>query len=290
MISSITLTTSTGTVTLHSTAAGSKAVVTRAEGLQGIPQVRNLVTQRSQASGGFVRSRFTDTRSITLEGEVLGTSIENAFDNFDTLAAAMYDTVANERTLKWTRDASGQQLQCGVRLSDFQPLTLTDGSAWIKYQATFTAGDPRLYDQTSTTGTGAALATAAGGKTYTYSYKRKYNPSSGGTVTFNNTGSVPTPPVIRVYGYCTSPQVILQGQSVDTRLILTGEVSAGDYLEIDCSARTVKLNGTTSRLNLLDPVNSTFFSLPTGTGTVQMVASNFDANARVDLIYRSAFT
>ena len=165
MISSITLSTATGTVTLHSTAAGSKAVVTRTEGFQGVPQVRNLVTARSQASGAFIRSRYTDERTMTIEGEIVDTTIEAAFDRFDIIAAAMYDSISTERTLKWTRDASGQQLQCGVRLSDFQPLTMTDGAPWIKYQATFKAADPRLYDQTQSTSTGAVLSAAAGGKT-----------------------------------------------------------------------------------------------------------------------------
>ena len=287
MISSITLSTSGSPVTLHSTTAGSKAVVTRAEGLQGTAPVRNLITPRSQASGAFVRSRFTEHRTITLEGEIVDTTIEAAFDRYDTIAAALYDAISTERTLKWTRDSSGQQLQAGVRLSELQPLTLTDGAPWIKYQVTLVAPDPRVFDQTQTTGTGAALAAAAGGKTYTYTYTRGYNPSSGGTVSYNNTGSVPTPPVIRIYGYCTSPQVIL---SDDTRLVFSGEVADGDYLEVDCSARTVKLNGTTSRLNLLDPVNSSFFALPVGSGSLQMVASNFNSNARADVIYRPAFT
>ena len=161
MISSITLSTATGNVTLHSTAAGSSAVVTRAEGLQGVPPVRNLVTQRSQASGAFVRTKYTDSRTITLEGEIVDTTIEAAFDRFDAISAALYDTISTERTLKWTRDASGQQLQASVRLSDFQPLTLTDGAPWIKYQATFVCPDPRLYEQTLNTATGTALAAVA---------------------------------------------------------------------------------------------------------------------------------
>lgn len=287
MISSITLSTASGNVTLHSTAAGSNAVVTRAEGLQGTPPIRNIVTPRSQASGGFVRTKYTDQRAITLEGEVLGSTIEAAFVNFDTLAAAMYDSITTERTLKWTRSSAGTQLQAGVRLSELQPLVMTDGSPWIKYQATFTAPDPRVYSQTLTTGTGAVLAAAAGGKTYTYTYRRSYSPSSGGSVSYTNSGSVPTPPIIRIYGYCSSPQIVLDA---NTRLVFTGEIAAGDYLEVDCGARTVKLNGSTSRLNLLDVVNSTFFALPVGTSTVQMRASNFDSNARADLIYRSAWT
>lgn len=287
MISSITLSTASTDVTLHSLAVGSPSVVTRAEGLQGTPPIRSVVTQRSQASGSFNRSRYTDDRSILIEGEIVGTSIEDAFDKFDVIAAAMYDSITTERTLKWTRDASGQQLQAGVRLSELQPLVLTDGSPWIKWQAQFRASDPRVYSQTLSTSTGAALAAAAGGKTYTYTYSRGYNPSSGGEVSYTNSGSVPSPPIIRIYGFCTSPRVVITD---DTRLVFTGEVATGDYLEIDCAARTVKLNGTTSRLNLLDPVASSFFSLPPGTGTVQMLASNFDSAARADLIYRSAFT
>lgn len=286
MISSITLDTATTPVTLHSTAIGSKAVVVRAEGLQGSPPVRNIITPRSQASGSFIRSKYNDERSIVLEGEIVDTTIEAAFQRFDAIAAAIQDTITTERTLKWTRSSAGQQLQAGVRLSDFQPLTLTDGAPWIKYQATFKASDPRVYSQTQTTGTGTALTTAAGGKTYTYTYRRGYNPSSGGTVSYTNSGSVPTPPVIRIYGYCSSPQVVLDA---NTRLVFTGEVADGDYLEVDASARTVKLNGSTSRLNLLDVTASTFFALPTGTGTVRLVASNFNGNAKADLIYRSAF-
>lgn len=287
MISSITLSTDTTPVTLHSVTAGSKVVATRAEGLQGTPPIRNLVTARSQVSGAFIRSRYTDERTIQLELEIIDSTIEAAFDRFDTLAAALNAAIDTDRTLKWTRDSAGQQLQATVRLSEMQPVTLTDGAPWIKAMVVFKAGDPRVYDQAQSTGTGAALAVSAGGKTYDYSYTRHYNPSSGGTVAFTNAGSVPSPPILRFYGYCTSPQAVL---SDSQRIVLTGEVSAGDYVEVDCAARTVKLNGATNRLDMLDPISSTFFDLPVGSGQLQMLASNYDASARLDVIYRPAFT
>lgn len=288
MISSITLSTAAGgTVTLHSTAPGAKTVATRVEGFQGVAPVRSVVTDRAQADGAFVRSRYTTSRTLTVECEIVDSTVEAAMDVFDTIAGAIHNSVNNDRTLRWRRDTSGQQLEAAVRLADFQPVVFTGGAPFVTFQASFIASDPRVYDQTLVTATGAALATAAGGKTYTYAYNRTYNPSSGGTVSYTNAGSVPTPPIIRVYGYCSSPQVVLSG---DTRLVFTGEVATGDYLEIDCAARTVRLNGTTSRLNLLDPVSSTFFELPVGSGTVQLLASNFNGNARADLLYRSAFT
>lgn len=286
MISTITISTDSTPVTLHSVTPGSKVVASRAEGLQGTPPIRNLITPRGQVSGAFIRSRYSDERTIQLELEIIDSTIEAAFDQFDTIAAALNGAIATDRTLKWTRDAAGQQLQSTVRLSEMQPLTLTDGAPWIKVLVVFKAGDPRVYDQVQTTGTGAALAAPAGGKTYTYSYTRGYNPSSGGTVSFNNTGSVPTPPVLRFYGFCTSPQAVLTD---DQRIVLDGTIAAGDYLEVDCAARTVKLNGTTSRLNLLNPTSTTFFDLPVGSGQLQMLASNFEPSARLDVIYRPAF-
>lgn len=292
MISSITLATASGgTVTLHSTAIGAKTVATRAEGFQGTPPIRAVITDRSQAHGSYIRSKWTQHRSLTVECEILDSTIEAAMDTFDTIAAALYDAIDTPRTLRWTRDAAGQQLQADVRLGELQPLTFTGGAPFVTFQATLLASDPRVYGQSQTVSTGAALTSGAGGKRYDYTYSRSYDPSTGGTVPYNTItagGSVPTPPIIRIYGFCTAPQVILE--STGERIALTGDIQNGDFIEIDCAERTVKLNGTVNRSNLLDVVNSTFFELPIESGNVQLLSSNFDSSARADLLFRPAFT
>jgi hypothetical protein len=71
---------------------------------------------------------------------------------------------------------------------------------------------------------------------------------------------------------------------------LTGTVGAGDYLEVDVQNRSITVNGTTPALNFLDAANTTWFELPKGTSTVQLIAGSFDTVAKVAVIYRSAYT
>jgi hypothetical protein len=43
-------------------------------------------------------------------------------------------------------------------------------------------------------------------------------------------------------------------------------------------------------LNFLDAANTTWFELPKGTSTVQLLAGSFDTSARVSVLYRAAYT
>jgi phage-related protein len=145
----------------------------------------------------------------------------------------------------------------------------------LSSQITFVAGDPRVYDQSLTTGTGTTITDAA----------------LGGTVSYTNAGSIATPPKIRIYGGITNPWVRkgTVAASVGAGLVFSGTVAPGDYLEIDVQARTVKTNGTTNALSLLTAASSDFFELPTGSSTVCMTGSAISGSPRVDLIYRSAW-
>lgn len=276
MISTITFTPAGGSaVSLHAVTIGSKRVVTRAEGLQGSPPIREVKTVKGQQSGAYIRSKYVDARYITLEMEVIGTSIEDSFDEFDTVTKALMSSVSTPGTLKWTRDSSGQALQVDCQLSSLAPLVLTDGGNMLSSQITLVAADPRVYDQSETTGTGTTITDAA----------------IGGTVSYTNAGSLATPPKIRIYGGITNPFVRkgTVAASVGAGLVFSGTVAPGDYLEIDVQARTIKTNGTTNALSLLTAASSDFFELPTGSSTVCMTGSAISGSPRVDLIYRSAW-
>ena len=271
MISAITFTPSGGSpLTLHSTSIGSTAVVTRAEGLQGAPPVRDVQTVKGQQSGAYIRSKYFAQRTITLEGEVIGSTIETTFDTYDALAKAFVSSVSTAGTLKWTRDTAGQALQSTCQMSNLAPLVITDGGNMLQYQVTFVAGDPRVYDQSETTGTGSVVTV----------------PATGATCSFTNSGSIPTPPKIRIYGGIVAPVVRL---TTGAGLTFTSTVANGDYLEVDVQARTVKTNGTTNALSGLNAATSDWFELPTGTSTVKLTGSSITGSPRVDLIYRSAW-
>ena len=275
MISTLTFTPSGGSsTTLHSLVSGSKRVVTRIEGLQGTPSIREIKALRGQQQGAFVRSRYTDCRTITIEGEIIGTTIEDTFDEFDAISKSLYSSIGTAGTLRWTRDSAGQQLQCDCQLASVSPLAFTDSANLIQYQVTLVAADPRVYDQSLTTATGSVVTNAA----------------TGNTCSFTNSGSIPTPPIIRVYGQIVAPIVRLT--SGGAGLTFTNTVSAGgsSYLEIDVQNRTVKSASGTNLISSLTAGASDWFELPTGTGTVTLTGSSISGSPRLDLLYRSAFT
>lgn len=288
MLQTLTLDDATGAaVTLHETA---KRYITRASGLVGISPTRDLVRPRPQAHGSINDTRYTDGSTIVLEGECFSTAgIEDAFAEFRAVVKPMLQTLDTAPALlKWREGTTGNQLQKLVKLaSDVDPI-LSESAPVIAWQAQFHAQDPRAYDQTLVTQTGIALSALGGGLTFNASFNWLFVSSGGGTVSFTNNGNRPTSPVFRIYGNVVDPQIVLL-TTPQKRIVLKGTVNTGDYLELDAAARTIKLNGTISRLNFLDAANTQWFDLPAGTSNLQLVAASFDGSARLDILARSAY-
>jgi hypothetical protein len=102
-----------------------------------------------------------------------------------------------------------------------------------------------------------------------------------------NLGNRPTPPVFRVYGMAVNPQILLLG--TDYRIALTGPsrrgLSRGRRAEpVDHRQRDHP------GLNFLDAANTTWFELPKGTSTVQMLAGDVRHVSARQVLYRSAYT
>lgn len=289
MLSALTLDDQAGTpVVLHET---TKRVATNVSGLIGVAPLRDSRRVRPQAHGGIDETRYEDGRIIAIEGEVMSTvSIEDAYTEFRTITAPMMATLdGNATALKWTEGAAGLQLQRIVRLAGEIDPPLEGGAAMLRYQAQFYAEDPRAYTQTLTTVTGAALSQAGGGLVFPMRFPFTFAVSGGGTVSFTNAGNRPTPPVFRIYGRAVNPQIVFPAAGV--RIVLNGTVEAGTYLELDVAKRTIKIGGTSSRLNFMDAANSTWFELPANANsTLQLVAADSDGGARLDVLARSAYS
>jgi len=285
--SDISLNDAAGTaVYLHST---SNRHIYRAVGLTGVQSPRQNIRVRPTGHGQINGTRWTDGRLITLEGRVtVPSSAADTFSEFRTLAGAMLETLdTGAALLKWT-EAGGLAFQAAVKLYGEVEPAVEVGPNILAYQVQLLAEDPRAYSQTQSTSTGGTLSVSAGGMTFPRTIPITFAASSGGTAAVNNTGNRPTPPIFRVYGRIVNPQILLVGTTY--RIALTGTISAGDYVEIDVASRTVKLNGSSNQLNFLDAANTTWFELPRGTSTIQLLAGDFDTVARCDVIWRSAFT
>lgn len=272
-------------VTFHETA---KRYVETASGLLGISPTRDVIRARPQAHGLVDNTEFTDGSLIVLEGETFSSSIEDAIAEFRALTLPMLQTLdGNPALLKWGEGVAGLDLQKRVRLAGEVTPILFESAPAVRYQAQFRAEDPRAYSQALTTATGSTLGIGAGGLTFNRTFNWTFAASTGGTVAVNNLGNRPSPPIFRIFGGCTNPTIVLVGTG--KQISLTGTIAKGDFLELDVFARTIKLNGTSNALFYLNPAATTWFELPIGTSTIQAIAFTFDATARCDVLYRSAY-
>jgi hypothetical protein len=295
LISVITLDDHSGiAITLHA-ATGKRGMVS-ATGLLGIAAPRTSQRVRPSAHGGISETRYEDGKLIVLNGEVMSNvGIEDVDTEFHAVCAPMLDTLDyGPALLKWTEGTSGLNLQRYVTLNSSVEPEQADNAAIINYQCQLFAEDPRAYSQTLTTVTGSSLSVAGGGQTFAVPtggerYNVLYTPSAGGSATCTNAGNRATPAVIRIYGYCVNPQVL--NVTTGERIVINGTVAAGDYLELDTYAHTVKVNGDTSRLQLLDSATTTWFDLArNATTTLRLLAGTFDTVARPDVLFRHAYS
>jgi len=138
----------------------------------------------------------------------------------------------------------------------------------------------------------AIVSEDAGGMTFPI----VFNQSSGGVATCTNVGNRPTPCIFRIYGYCQAPQLILLG-SGNRISLANGTIAAGDFCDVivggpdapNLVTKSVLYNGTDNRLNFLDSPNTTWFELPKGSSSVQLIASAFDGNAKLSVMSRAAY-
>lgn len=268
---------------LHDTATRE---VVSVGGLIGVSPVRRSVRVRPTAHGSIDESRYLDESLITIVGDVFGTQ-EECFAELRTLSQAFMATLESPGILSWTEGATGLSLQRTVKLASGVEPELSEGSGILRYQVIFAASDPVSYSQALTTAVGNPLSAVSGGKTYPLTYSYVYALSAGGSATFLNAGIRPTAPLLRVFGTVVNPQIVLG----DKRIVLNGSVTAPDYLEIDLHERTIFLVQAglrISRLGMLDP-STRWFSLPAGESTLTLLGSEFDGNAKLTILGRSAY-
>jgi hypothetical protein len=259
-------------------------------GLHGLPSPRRLVRSRPGAHGEINTTKHYDSRQPVLNGVIFRDSEDGLWSEYETILGALWGAVENERLLKWTREDS-TALQTHVKLAAaFDPvLRAVDSGMFLRYQLAFDREDPRNYSQTQDAEVGEPLADAAGGLTFPAPLNWQFSASGAGEITVDNTGTIDTPGIFRIYGYATSPQIL--NMATGERIAVNGTVSAGDYLEVDIADRSALLNSETDRTNLIDFSGTDWAAgeIVPGETTFRLIAGNFDASARLDVLFRAAY-
>jgi hypothetical protein len=252
-------------------------------GLAGV-RVREVVRPRTGRPGSVNQTKLRDDAQVIVSGFASGEDNDRAWMEYDTITRALVGAVDTDRLLKWSA-GSERHLQMNIRLTSMEaPIEV--GPNIIAYQATLRGSDPTGYSQALQTAFGEPLASGeGGGMDLPLIFPIIFNPAAGGNVSVTNLGTAPTYPTILLSGYLRNPIV----QLGNSRLVFVGEVSEGDTLHIDMLNRTVLLNGTDNRIQLLQFEASQWFAVPVGTSIITLLAEDFTAAGGINIEFRHAY-
>jgi len=148
----------------------------------------------------------------------------------------------------------------------------------------FVASDPRIY-RLQLRSASSGLPTITGGLTFPASSPFVFGTAgTGGLLNATNAGTIETPWRVTFTGPLVAPQLSHTGQALT--LAFTGTLAAGETLVVDSAARTVLLNGTTSRYSWLTSLSS-WWTLEPGPNTLQFAAAS--GTGSVSISYRDAY-
>lgn len=218
-------------------------------------------TQRDHegTDGGFIDAEFERARPVVLSGEVYADP-DLMEDYLDDLKA----NYAPSRTLiPFYIKAPGVVERLlyvkpqGFKYDWDQERRIGKARAQVK----IFAEDPRLYASVATSVNIPFSAGASTGFGFDLGFSFGFGGSSGTDGAFvNNLGNRPTPPTFTISGPCSNPTI--RDDTYGHVLQFSVELVTGETLVIDTQYRTVRLNGTLNRRNVL--TNSDWFFLEPG--------------------------
>jgi hypothetical protein len=259
--------------------------VTQVKGFDSAP-FRTTERDHEGAEGGYMDAEFEKGRDIVLVGTIYGDP-------------ATLETYLDDLKENWAPSSTLKQLFFKVpgvneRFLYVKPLGCkydwTNERRWgsIDVQLGAYAEDPRFYDNslhTVTIGLGATVFTGFG-LPFGFSFGFGGTSSTTDIATVDVEGNRPTPPVFTITGPVTDPRILNDDTGVEMKFssIVLG---AGETLVVDIKNRTVKLNGSTNRRNLL--VAPTWFDLQKGINHLRFRATSSDPSAQLQTAYYPAW-
>lgn len=233
-------------ITLHSSVASTSLVtydshysITRAEGIFGTPETRDLVRVAPGRDGSIDDTHFLSERKITLEGEILGSTPADVLSRWQTMSSAFQLSLLQPGKLTITLADGTSQRWTNVILSGSAQPSLEGGSAYLQYQLTLRAPDPRWYGMTLNTSSSSVTVTSG------------TSPVTSSAVTVTNAGTAPSLPVVSFTGALTATGTVtvtvpnpaytnISPQGATIPLVMQSLVGATTYTgTVDCGLKTV---------------------------------------------------
>jgi hypothetical protein len=133
------------TTLLHE--SGSRSVVD-ASGLVGIASIRgDLYDLPDQDGAAEPPSQRLGGKTMVIQGEVWGPTINAAWTEWDAVAAAFYQVKDTPGVVLWQRAGGGLAFQRYVRLAGAVEPPISDGQNRLEYSVALRSADPAAYAQ-----------------------------------------------------------------------------------------------------------------------------------------------
>jgi hypothetical protein len=237
---------------------------------------------RMQGHGSWPMPYYTPMRVVTLLIEIKAPVpyFDGAVSSLAQVTQPMVDGSGVPVEIPVTIQLGGaQQTVYGLVSNRTIPTIAPDYSNGVAFATVeITCADPRRFGDAVTDDT--SLPQVDGGLSWPISWPISWPGTQvSGDVSIYNPGDIAGPMVLRIDGPCTSPTVTHAETGAALVLATDLTVAAGDWLDIDCEARTVLYNGQVSRNGYL--TQRGWFTFEPGTNTIGFNAGGYTAGARL---------
>lgn len=249
----------------------------------GFPVVREVTDERPDADGTDDETALFGARAVSVTLSVTGDETTDAAQALDELGAFLRP---GRRPWLYYRMEGHEERCIQLRIDQAAAPLAVEQFGWVDASLAWKAPTGR----SQSTVTKEASATAGGaesGRAYDRTGDRVYPATAGtGSVVLTVGGNIATDPVIRILGPCTDPRIA--NDTTGKTMELVGlALAAGEYLELDVAARTIRLNGegsvSANRYRFLDFAASSWWDLVPGPNTIRFypLTSSVPAQAAV---------
>ncbi len=264
------------------------------DGLGGAPAAASSDRAKLRRHGMYAGGDFMGSRTITLTVDVSASSDAVLDTRTDELKAAFQPGLPASTVMVFQVPgvATGTKARVEARVRRMSAPISPQG--WTNRLPRFiiqlSATDPLLYANAEVFAA-ADFPTVAGGITFPITFPITFGGgATGNTFTVTNAGVFDASPrffLIASGGTVTDP--LLTNVTTGKTFRINGTVTGPDFLDVRVADRTVKLNGTANRYNLIDST-SEWWDLAPGANEIQYNAQADTGSSVVWFWHRSAWT
>ena len=264
--------------------AGTFIRVMETQGLLGQPEVKdNDLELDGQHGADYAGEDFYTRRLVRM---AVGLQYESSRSDVELLMDELHAVIRpGDVQMSMKRPGKVQRMVRGrIRNPEFDGNYLvTTGLAIGTFE--MHCRDPRVYEDELHTETTQILS-EVGGRVYPRVYPVVYGSTVvGGQIVVTNDGSMESPPILRIYGPVSNPEVRSVTEDRNMKFLIS--LSSADALEVDMLGHTIVLNGTVPSRGILDPT-SKFWTVQPGENEYRYTAG-VGSSSHIELDWRSAW-